>query len=83
MVKGRTWQILRILLAVNLVLFFPAIVVTAALELSLFFTPTDWLIPIADIVESTFFGLSVVLSLIASVELFAAIKKRNPIEVEL
>src|SRR3989344_5664488 len=38
MVKGRTWQILRILLAVNLVLFFPAIVVTAALELSLFFT---------------------------------------------
>jgi len=83
MVKGRTGQIFWILLGMNVLLFLPAIMVTAALEFSPFFTLTDWLIPLADIIESSFFGLAVILSLIASVELFAAIKKRNPIEVEL
>ena len=83
LVKGRTWRILWIFLALPIILLLPSILITIGMEALLPYLRHAWVIPVIDLLKSILFCFPAVLIIIAQVELFVAIKKLNPIHVDL
>ena len=87
MVRGRTWRVFFYLLAFGILFFGPAVLLSTLLNFIMnrviLSGISTGLIFLTDMIGAALMSFATLLYLLANVELYAALKKRKPIQVDL